>query len=122
MPELEGVWLYASYLIRLRVDSRLVTASFLHEAMRSERARKTMQGAIRTSAGNYNLNTQGIANTVVPLPPLAEQVEITRAAQVMHERLDAEAAHLAGLKTAKAVLLSALLSGEVRVNGVEEPG
>lgn len=114
-PELDGVWLYASYLIRLRPKMELVTPSFLHEAMRSEGPRRTMRGAIRTSAGNYNLNTQGIANTIVPLPPLAEQVEITAVARTIEARLEAERGYLDGLLGAKAALMSVLLTGELRV-------
>jgi type I restriction enzyme S subunit len=120
VPELEGDWLYASYLIRLRVRRDVVTPAFLHEAMRSDGARKTMQGAIRTSAGNYNLNTQGIANTVVPIPPLREQDEIVAAAHLMDEQKDAEERLLVGLRSAKTALMSVLLTGEVRVKPDEE--
>lgn len=115
VPEHEGTWLYASYLIRLRVRMGLVIPSFLHEAMRSERARQTMQGAIRTSAGNYNLNTQGISNTQIPLPPLDEQAEITAASALYRERIDRETAYLVGLKMAKSAVMTVLLNGEVRV-------
>ena len=96
VPSMDGVWLYASYLIRLRVKPDLVKPTFLHEALRSEPTRKTMQGAIRTSAGNYNLNMQGIAQTLIPLPPLDEQEGIAASADSVQARLDAELAAIQG--------------------------
>lgn len=115
VPRLTGTWLYASYLIRLRPKHERVSPSFLHEALRSERARETMRGAIRTSAGNYNLNTQGIAKTLVPVPPLGEQADIVRTARMTKERIDSEGAGLAQLRAVKSALMSVLLTGEVRV-------
>jgi type I restriction enzyme S subunit len=120
MPDLPGSWLYASYLIRLRPNRARISSLFLHEALRSERARETMRGAIRTSAGNYNLNTQGIANTIVPVPPPSEQVEIVSAAHLLEGRLAAEGELVAGLRATKSALMSVLLTGEVRVKPDEE--
>lgn len=121
VPAHEGDWLYASYLIRLRIQRERMSPLFLQEALRSEACRATMAGAIRTSAGNYNLNTQGIANTLVPIPPLGEQGEIVAIATSCQTRLDAEAKFLASLRAAKAALMSALLTGEVRVTPDETP-
>lgn len=120
VPLLEGDWLYASYLIRLRLNRDVISAEFLHEALRSERSRRTMRNAIRTSAGNYNLNSHGIANTIVPVPSLGEQVEIVRVAQVLETRCEAEARYLGDLRSLKSALMSVLLTGEVRVNPHEE--
>ena len=120
VPVLDRAFLYASYLIRLRLKLGRMSPSFLHEAMRSERCRTTMNGSIRTSAGNYNLNTQGIANSMVPVPPLAEQVEIVVAAATCGKRLEAELGLLEGLRQAKSALMSALLTGEVRVTPDED--
>lgn len=119
VPRLDGTWLYASYLIRLRPKRDRITSLFLHEALRSERARETMRGAIRTSAGNYNLNTRGIANSLVPVPSPAEQAEIVRAGQKLETRLGAEDASLGQLRALKEALMSVLLTGEVRVKPEE---
>lgn len=120
VPRLDGTWLYASYLIRLRPRPDRVTSHFLHEALRSERARETMRGAIRTSAGNYNLNTHGISNTLIPVPPSDEQAEIVNAGQTFESRLDAEEAFLRQLRSVRDALTSVLLTGEVRVKPDED--
>jgi type I restriction enzyme S subunit len=116
VPSHEGPWLYASYLIRIRVRSEIVASEFLHVALQSEPVRKTMEGAIRTSAGNYNLNTQGIAKTMVPLPPLDEQQRIVDAAGTLSSRVDAELEGRQGLITLKAALMTALFTGDIRVD------
>lgn len=74
-----------------------------------------MQGAIRTSAGNYNLNTQGIVNTIVPVPSLTEQAKLTSLTKTIEGRCSAELTYLAELRTVKSALMSVLLTGEVRV-------
>jgi type I restriction enzyme, S subunit len=118
--QLDGTWLYASYLIRLRVRPDLVMSDFLNAAMRSTTSRKTMEGAIRTSAGNYNLNTQGITNTIVPLPPITEQNEIVAVNQAFGDRLSVERAVLQALGDMRSSLMSVLLTGEVRVTPDED--
>jgi type I restriction enzyme S subunit len=115
VPAHEGVWLAASYLIRLRVRQRMILPIFLHEALSHGRTRKTMEGAIRTSAGNYNLNTRGIRNALVPVPSLDEQQAICDVAASVQRRIDAEENRLGQLSTCKTTLGHALLSGEIRV-------
>lgn len=64
---------YASYLIRLRPDLNLLLPTYLHSALSSSLLRRTLRQEIRSSAGNYNLNTKGIGSQTLPLPPILEQ-------------------------------------------------
>lgn len=64
---------YASYLIRLTPDRSRLLPQYLHAALSSSLMRKPLRHEIRSSAGNYNLNTKGIKRQMVPLPPLEYQ-------------------------------------------------
>jgi len=66
---------YASYLIRIRVSSQLLVPEFLTSMLNSPRIRRVMRGSIRSSAGNYNLNTKGIRRQTIPLPTIDKQWE-----------------------------------------------
>lgn len=119
----EGPTLYASYLIRLLVDPDLVLPDFLHLALASPSTRERMRGVIRTSAGNYNINTKGIGATLVPVPPLSEQAEIVQNVATFVARADAEERQRHALGQLKSALMSALLTGELRVDreGADQP-
>lgn len=65
--------LFASYLIRLRPSRDKLLPSFLHEMLQSDRAKKDIRMQVKSSAGNYNLNTQGIRGIHIPIPSIDEQ-------------------------------------------------
>jgi type I restriction enzyme, S subunit len=70
---LPGEFVYASYLIRLRVQQERVLPAYLAAILNSPTARRSMRGSVRSSAGNYNINTQEIRSQVIPLPDIDAQ-------------------------------------------------
>lgn len=114
-PASGGTWLFASYLIRVRVDRARVLPAFLHYAMQAPGTRRSIEKGIRTSAGNYNLNTQGIRATKVNLPPIPEQQVIVDALNAVRERIASERETLARLVQVKSSTLNRLMAGDVRV-------
>jgi len=66
---------FASYLIRLRVDQTQVIPEFLVALLNSPSIRRILQGDVRSSAGNFNINTNGIKRQKIPLPSLDEQTQ-----------------------------------------------
>lgn len=73
VPQLEVPTLFASYLIRLVVDPLIARPEYLANALNSPAIRHSMRAAIRSSAGNFNINTKGIRGVSVPIPTLPEQ-------------------------------------------------
>ena len=65
--------IYASYLIRLVPNTDFLLPKFLHVVLSSSVLRAALRFEIRSSAGNYNLNTNGIKRQIVPVPPLTNQ-------------------------------------------------
>ena len=70
---LPRLFVYASYLIRLRVNLNRVIPEFVATLLNAPSTRRTLRGVIRSSAGNYNINTKGIRGQAIPLPSLAAQ-------------------------------------------------
>lgn len=64
---------YASYLIKLKVHENIAIPSYIEAIINSDFLRANLQHEIRSSAGNYNLNTQGIRKQLIPLPPIETQ-------------------------------------------------
>ena len=65
--------IFASYLIRLRPNASKLLPHFLHEMLGSECVKKEIRKQVKSSAGNYNLNTQGIRGLKIPIPSLKVQ-------------------------------------------------
>lgn len=64
---------YASYLIRLQVKKETATPDFVATLLNSISMRRMLRGDVRSSAGNFNVNTKGIKKQEIPLPPLDQQ-------------------------------------------------
>lgn len=114
-PSRKGTWLFASYLIRVRVDSSRMLPAFLHYALQAPAVRRSLERGIRTSAGNYNLNAKGIRATELSLPPLPEQRAIVTALGAADDRMDRERATIVERRRLKAALAEVLLTGKIRV-------
>jgi len=73
--EFEG-YAYASYLIRIR--PLLVNSKYVLLLLNEKNTKEQFFSKAKSSAGINNINTQELATTIIPLPPLEEQKEIVR--------------------------------------------
>lgn len=67
--------LYASYLIRGRLKPATVSPIFIQAFLSSFEGRKRLREEARTSAGQYNINTEGLASIRIPTPAAAQQAK-----------------------------------------------
>lgn len=70
--------LYASYLIRARLKRDLINPRYLQSFLSSSEGRRRLREQARTSAGQYNINTEGLSNIKVPLPLIQRQTDFER--------------------------------------------
>lgn len=75
---------YASYLIRLRVNSKKVIPEFIAAVLNSPSIRRKLRGDVRSSAGNFNINTQGIKRQKIPLPTIENQTYLVNCLKQLH--------------------------------------
>jgi type I restriction enzyme S subunit len=74
--EATGTYSYASYLIRFRLDRTKCLPKYLTCFLSSTAGRDAIAKIRRTSAGQYNINSENIRSIEFPLPPTQAQVEI----------------------------------------------
>lgn len=67
---------FASYLIRMRVDPRKADPRFIAFFLASTPGRDAIAAIRRTSAGQFNVNSENLRAIRMPLPALAEQRRI----------------------------------------------
>ncbi len=110
-----GTWVYASYLIRIRVDTKKVIPNYLIKFLQSEKVRRQFLSIARTSAGNYNINTQGIRSINICLPNIFEQRRIAEILSAVDRKLELERRRKEKLERVKKGLMDELLTGRKRV-------
>ena len=111
-------WIYASYLIRVRLDGRLLP-DFVNIFLGISAGRKAVLRRVTTSAGNHNINTASIKLLPIPVPKtVAEQqliIDIATKGRAFAESLRQK---LTAQQTLKTALLQDLLTGKVRVGAL----
>lgn len=81
----DGEWVYASYLVRIRVDTKRVLPEFATATINSRIGRKYVLETARRAIGMVNINAREMAGFPVSLPPLHIQQELVdRLREVRH--------------------------------------
>lgn len=68
-------FIYASYLIRARLQAGQVIPFFVQHFLASPDGCSALRARSKTSAGQFNINTEGLGTIPIPVPPLALQRE-----------------------------------------------
>jgi type I restriction enzyme, S subunit len=85
----DRTWVYASYLIRVRLNGDLVP-EYVNIYLGSERGRRELLRRVTTSAGNNNINSNSIKLLSIPVPKSKDdQLRIVELARACREKTDA---------------------------------
>ncbi len=68
-------FIFASYLIRARIQTDQIIPIFLREFMLGNGGRRELRSRCKTSAGQFNINTENLGAIAIPIPPLPIQKE-----------------------------------------------
>ena len=103
--------LFASYLIRLRCRDSQLLPKFLHEMLESSHVRRDIRKQVKSSAGNYNLNTQGIRGLRIPVPSVTVQEAFVEQLDSLGDAIAAADDHSGALREMGSFLLNSILEG-----------
>ena len=103
--------LFASYLIRLRPYADALLPKFLHEMLESEKVKKEIRKQVKSSAGNYNLNTQGIRGLQIPIPSTKLQIDLLNDLTAVDEIVNGTKRHLISLIELRSTILNNFFTG-----------
>ncbi len=108
-------WLYASYLIRVRLNESLLP-DFANVFLGTQWGRRELLRRVTTSAGNHNINGNSIRLLSIPVPAdTNDQAHVVRIAHACRAKTAALRAKLTALAALKRSLMHDLLTGRVRV-------
>lgn len=89
-----GEYVFASYLIRIRVDATKVLPDYLAYIINSPIGRQQIDALSRQIIGQANINSEEICSLEIPLPSLETQQQIVqrieaKRADIAHQRIEA---------------------------------
>ncbi|WP_189082070.1 restriction endonuclease subunit S [Mangrovihabitans endophyticus] len=96
-------FIYASYLIRARLHLDKVNPVYVREFLLGSTGRRSLRSSCKTSAGQYNINIDGLSGISIPVPPLLLQQEFAKRVEFiaeLRERYTRQLSHLDGLFSA----------------------
>jgi type I restriction enzyme M protein len=105
-----GECLFASYLIRLRSKREKLLPRFLHEILQSARIKKDIRKQVKSSAGNYNLNTQGIRGLRIPVPATEAQQELLECLASIYSAVESATQHAETTRTLQSAFVNSLFN------------
>ncbi len=117
----ERAWVYASYLIRVRLNEGLLP-DYVNVFLEIECGRRELLRRVTTSAGNHNINSNSIRLLSIPVPNNKEDQEyVIEIAHKCRIHMTALKQKLSALLELKKSLMHDLLTGKVRVGDSEIP-
>lgn len=105
---------FASYLIKLRPNQNRLLPAFLHEMLQTDLLRAGIRRQVKSSAGNYNLNTQGIRGLGIPLPSITKQREFLANLSRIDESASDVEREIDSLNTLRFAFLNTALNGDAQ--------
>ncbi|EGX8051142.1 restriction endonuclease subunit S [Salmonella enterica] len=78
ISENDTKYLYAGYLIRVRLNKDRAAPKYISYCLQSPQLRQVIENIARSTSGVNNINSKELASLEIPLPPLPEQHEIVR--------------------------------------------
>lgn len=107
---LRGNYVFASYLIRLRVDSSKILPEYLNFYLNSREGQRRILRYATAGVSQSNINAKNLQRVLLPLPPLEEQIEIRDILLAIDTNKNHIAEHISYLSKLKNRLISQLLS------------
>ena len=112
---LDGDYTFASYLIRLTVDTKRANHFFVNFLLNTPSFQSKLRALATRGSSQCNINATNLKSLLVPVPPLKEQERIASLLSSINSRKDAEKRVKEMLENLKKGLMQVLLTGKVRV-------
>ena len=115
--DLEGDYVFASYLVRVVADSQRLLPSYLNYLLNCESVQVRLKQLATRGVSQSNINATKLRGFKIRLPSLPEQREIIRILSALDAKLAAEETRRDALDGLFHSLLHHLMTGKIRAQG-----
>lgn len=84
---LKGDFVFASYLIRIKIDDKKADPNYINILFNSPIIRNQIDAISRQIIGQANVNTEELSSFKIPLPPLPKQKEIAKKVEAIRAEI-----------------------------------
>jgi type I restriction enzyme S subunit len=84
---LEGDFVFASYLIRIKIDEKKADPNYINILFNLSIIRNQIDAISRQIIGQANVNTEELGSFKIPLPPLSKQKEIAKKVEAIRAEI-----------------------------------
>ena len=107
--QLDGCYLFASYLVRIKTDRSVLLPEFLNYYLNSDAGQKAVRAFATPGVSQSNISAGSLKKVYVPVPPLVEQTIIIRELSEIAALKRTMQRHLQTQQTALRELTNALI-------------
>jgi type I restriction enzyme S subunit len=116
---LDGEFVFASYLIRLKTNPDSLNPYFLNFYFNWDITQSRLKGLASRGVSQANISATRLKTLKIPLPPLPEQKQIAHILSTVDKKIKAEQRRKAALKRLFKTMLHKLMTGEIRVKDMD---
>lgn len=120
--DIDGDFVFASYLIRLRTDEEKLNPFFLNCYFNTDEAQARLKSIATRAVSQSNISATRLKGFPVPKPDLDEQVEIVAYANALDRKLAVHRSKVLQLQDLFHTLLHELMTAKKRVHKLKIPG
>lgn len=117
--DIEGEFVFASYLIRLRTDGKKLNPFFLNCYFNTDEIQARLKSIATRAVSQSNISASRLRAFPVPRPSLADQDEIVAHAKALDRKLAVHRVKLDQLQDLFRTLLHELMTAKTRVHELE---
>ena len=117
--DIEGNYVFASYLIRLRTDRKKLNPFFLNLYFNRDETQSRLKSIATRAVSQSNISATKLKGFPIPLPSTKEQAKIVTQTEAIETKLLLHRRKLESLRDLFRTLLHELMTAKIRVDAVE---
>ena len=118
--DIDGTYVFASYLIRLRVNSRMANPYFINYYLNWDKTQIRIKKLASRGVSQANVSATKLKTLKIALPPLDEQEQIANILRTIDEKISIIEKKRSILQELFDVMLHKLMTGQIRVSNLDE--
>jgi len=120
--DIDGDYVFASYLIRLRTDEERLNPFFLNHYLNCASTQARLKTIATRAVSQSNISATRLKGFLIPLPSPEEQVEIVRTLDILDNKIGLHERWRDALESMFNTLLHELMTGGVRITDLDLGG